>query len=303
MELARRDLDPGEPEETEAQSATQRSPLHSATQWLHGRNRSPGAVEFIRRARQLLPGDPEFGDPLSTAGDGGPRAAARAADRLLGDRGAVSREVSLGVLQVWQALTEGVSRRPANPEVTLVFTDLVGFSTWSLQAGDDAALALLRQVARALEPPLLDAGGHIVKRMGDGLMAVFGDPTVAVRAVLAAKEAVKSVEVAGHTPRMRVGIHTGRPQRLAADWLGVDVNIAARVMERATRGGIMVSSSTLDLIPQSELDALGVEARRTRKPVFAPKPAGIPDDLAIYRLKTLKELSGPDDTAETKPQP
>ncbi|OBJ13144.1 guanylate cyclase [Mycobacterium colombiense] len=296
-------MDPGEPEETEAQSATQRSPLHSATQWLHGRNRSPGAVALIRRARKLLPGDPEFGDPLSTAGDGGPRAAARAADRLLGDQDAVSREFSLGVLQVWQALTEGVSRRPANPEVTLVFTDLVGFSTWSLQAGDDAALALLRQVARALEPPLLDAGGHIVKRMGDGLMAVFGDPTVAVRAVLAAKEALKSVEVAGHTPRMRVGIHTGRPQRLAADWLGVDVNIAARVMERATKGGIMVSSSTLDLIPQSELDALGVEARRTRKPVFAPKPAGIPDDLAIYRLKTLKELSGPDDTAETKPQP
>lgn len=161
--------------------------------------------------------------------------AARAADRLLGDRDAVSREVSLGVLQVWQALTEGISRRPANPEVTLVFTDLVGFSTWSLQAGDDAALALLRQVARAVEPPLLDAGGHIVKRMGDGLMAVFGDPTVAVRAVLAAKEALRSVEVAGYTPRMRVGIHTGRPQRLASDWLGVDVNIAARVMERATK--------------------------------------------------------------------
>lgn len=303
MELARRDLDPGEPEETEAQSVTQRSPLHSATQWLHSRNRSPGAVALIRRARKLLPGDPEFGDPLSTAGDGGPRAAARAADRLLGDRDAVSREVSLGVLQVWQALTEGVSRRPANAEVTLVFTDLVGFSTWSLQAGDDAALALLRQVARAIEPPLLDAGGHIVKRMGDGLMAVFGDPTVAVRAVLAAKESLKSVEVAGHTPRMRVGIHTGRPQRLAADWLGVDVNVAARVMERGTKGGIMVSSSTLDLIPQSELDALGVEAKRTRKPVFGPKPAGIPDDLAIYRLKTLKELSGSDDTAETKPQP
>jgi class 3 adenylate cyclase len=305
VELARRDLDPGEAEESQAHSAPPRSPLsvHSATQWLHSRNRSPGAVAFIRRARRLLPGDPEFGDPLSTAGEGGPRAAARAADRLLGDRDAVSREVGLGMLQVWQALTEGVSRRPANPEVTLVFTDLVGFSTWSLQAGDDAALALLRQVARALEPPLLDAGGHIVKRMGDGIMAVFGDPTVAVRAVLAAKDALKSVEVDGYTPRMRVGIHTGRPQRLAADWLGVDVNIAARVMERATKGGIMVSSSTLDLIPQSELDALGVEAKRTRKPVFGPKPAGIPDDLAIYRLKTLKELSGPDDAAETKPQP
>nr|WP_280177691.1 adenylate/guanylate cyclase domain-containing protein [Mycobacterium attenuatum] len=265
-------------------------------------NHSPGVVAFVRRARRLLPGDPEFGDPLSTAGDGGPRAAARAADRLLRDRDAASREVSLGVLQVWQALTEAVSRRPVNPEVTLVFTDLVGFSTWSLQAGDESTLALLRQVARAVEPPLLDAGGHIVKRMGDGIMAVFRNPAVAVRAVLIAREALSTVEVAGYTPRMRVGIHTGRPQRLAADWLGVDVNIAARVMERATKGGIMISSPTLDLIPQSELDALGVVAKRARRPMFSSKLTGIPPDLVIYRLKPRKELPAFGDVAETEPQ-
>jgi class 3 adenylate cyclase len=293
VESAPRDPDPGEALESDPETVTtvarpaaqRRSSAHSAAQWLRTTNHSPGLVAFVRRARRLLPGDHEFGDPLSTAGEGAPRAAARAADRLLGDRDAASRELSLGVLQVWQALTETVSRRPANAEVTLVFTDLVGFSTWSLQAGDDAALALLRQVARAVEPPLLDAGGHIVKRMGDGLMAVFRDPTVAVRAVLAAKEELKSVEVAGHTPRMRVGIHTGRPQRMAADWLGVDVNIAARVMERATKGGIMVSSSTLDLVPQTELDALGIVAKRARKPVFAGKTAGVPADLGISRLE------------------
>ncbi|MCV7413558.1 adenylate/guanylate cyclase domain-containing protein [Mycobacterium florentinum] len=299
VELAPRDPDPGESLEEDSESVTTVTPpgstslsgrqprvsKHTATQWWHSANRSPDVVAFIRRARRMLPGDPEFGDPLSTAGDGGPRAAARAADRLLGDRDAASREVSLSVLQVWQALTEAVSRRPANPEVTLVFTDLVGFSTWSLQAGDDAALSLLRQLARAVEPPLLDAGGHIVKRMGDGIMAVFRRPDVAVRAVLAADEAVKDVEVAGYRPRMRVGIHTGRPQRLAADWLGVDVNIAARVMDRAPKGGIMISSSALDLIPQSELDALGVVAKRARKSVFTPKTPGIPPDLAIYRLE------------------
>ncbi|OCB62280.1 guanylate cyclase [Mycobacterium malmoense] len=303
MELARHDSDSGEPEQPTVTPSDppRRSPVsvQGASQWLHSRNHSPGAVAFIRRARRMLPGDPEFGDPLSTAGDGGPRAAARAADRLLGDRDAVSREVSLGLLQVWQALTESVSRRPANPEVTLVFTDLVGFSSWSLQAGDEAALSLLRQVARAVEPPLLDAGGHIVKRMGDGLMAVFGDPTVAVRAVLVAKEALKSVEVVGYTPRMRVGIHTGRPHRLAADWLGVDVNVAARVMERATKGGIMVSSSTLDLIAQSELDAMGVVAKRARKSVFAGKTTGVPADLAIYRLRTQRELTASDHSSET----
>ena len=72
----------------------------------------------------------------------------------------MSREVSLGALQVWQALTERVSGKPANREVTLVFTDLVGFSEWSLGAGDRATLSLLRRVSQAAEPPLL--GGHCV---------------------------------------------------------------------------------------------------------------------------------------------
>jgi hypothetical protein len=109
VELAPRDPEPGEPDETVtavAPPASQRrSPvsMHTAAQWLRTTNHSPGVVAFIRRARRLLPGDPEFGDPLSTAGEGGPRAAARAADRLLGDRDAASREVSLGVLPVWQA--------------------------------------------------------------------------------------------------------------------------------------------------------------------------------------------------------
>jgi class 3 adenylate cyclase len=248
---------------------------------------------MIRRARRALPGDPEFGDPLSTAGDGGPRAAARAADRLIPDRNAASRQVGLGALQVWQALTERVSRHPANPVATLVFTDLVGFSAWSLKAGDDATLTLLRRVAQAVEPPLFDAGGRVVKRMGDGIMAVFRDPLVAVGAALATQDAIKSVEVDGYTPRMRIGVHTGRPQRLAADWLGVDVNIAARVMERATRGGIVVSGPTLEQIERSDLDALGVVARRMRRHVFGAT-RGVPADLTMYRLESRRELSDED---------
>ena len=273
--------------------------------WLKDTNHSPAVIAFLRRARRALPGDPEFGDPLSADGVGGPRAAARAADRLL-EREAVTREVSLGALQVWQALTERVSGKPANREVTLVFTDLVGFSTWSLSVGDEATLRLLRRVSQVVEPPLLEAGGHIVKRMGDGIMAVFPEPIAAVRAAIAARDAVKAVEVDGYTPRMRVGIHTGRPQRLASDWLGVDVNVAARVMERATRGGVMVSGATLDQLAQADLDALGVTARRVHRSVFAGKTPGLPTDLAIYRLKaaaeTVRDLPGLDDADDDNPQ-
>lgn len=252
--------------------------------WFYSANHSPSVVEFLRRTRRALPGDPDFGDPLSADGVGGPRAAARVADRLL-DREAVSREVSLGALQLWQAVTEKVSGKPANSEVTLVFSDLVGFSSWALTAGDDATLRLLRRVAQAYEPPLLEAGGRIVKRMGDGSMAVFTDPGTAVRAVLNAMAAVRSVEVDGHTPRMRVGVHTGRPQRIGSDWLGVDVNIAARVMERATRGGLIVSQATLDRIPDEELAPLNVTVKRQRRHVFSLKPDGVPPDLAMYRVR------------------
>ncbi|NDJ88865.1 adenylate/guanylate cyclase domain-containing protein [Mycolicibacter kumamotonensis] len=261
--------------------------LDEAAAWLNRTTNDVRVVDLVRRVRRALPGDPEFGDPLSTAGDGGPQAAARAADRLMGDRSAASREVSLGALQIWQALTERMSRAPANAESTLVFTDLVGFSTWSLRSGDDATLTLLRRVSQAVEPPLLDAGGRIVKRMGDGIMAVFRDPLVAVSAVLEADEAIGGVEVNGFTPRMRTGVHTGRPQRLADDWLGVDVNIAARVMERAVKGGIVVSGATLERIDPADLDELGVTAKRVRRQVLSAKTSGVPADLMMYRLKAV----------------
>lgn len=265
--------------------------------WFKDVNHHDGVISFLRRARRALPGDPEFGDPLSVSGVGGPRAAARAADRLL-EREAATREVSLGALQVWQALTERVSGRPANAEVTLVFTDLVGFSAWSLSAGDDATLRLLRRVAQVVEPPLLEYGGHIVKRMGDGLMAVFADPTTAVRSAIAAREAVKALDVDGYTPRMRVGVHTGRPQRIGSDWLGIDVNLAARVMERATRGELVVSEATLQRIPQEEFDAFGVTAKKLRRHVFAAKQDGVPADFGMYRLRTRRQLPGNEDEGE-----
>jgi class 3 adenylate cyclase len=268
--------------------------------WLHNFDRKPDLVAIIRRARRALPGDPDFGDPLSAAGDGGPQAAARAADRLMPDRNGATREVSLAALQLWQAVTEKVSGRPANAEMTLVFTDLVNFSDWSLRAGDEDTLRLLRRVAQAAEPPMLGSGGQIVKRMGDGMMAVFTDAVTAVRATLEALDAVKTVEVAGYQPRMRAGIHTGRPQRIGSDWLGVDVNIAARVMERATRGGLIVSETTRGKLSVAEVESLGVSVNRVRRQIFAPRQQGVPADLAMYRVKAQRDVSSEDepDSAE-----
>ena len=116
-----------------------------------------------------------------------------------------------------------------------------------------------------------------------------------MRAAIAAREAVKAVEVDGYTPRMRVGIHTGRPQRIGSDWLGVDVNIAARVMERATRGELVVSAGHTGRISDEDFESLGVTAKRLRRQVFTAKQDGVPADLTMYRLKTRRQLPGGED--------
>ncbi len=269
--------------------------LGGAAAWLRNTNRDPHLVALIRRVRRILPGDPEFGDPLSAAGEGTTRAAARVADRLM-NRDAATREVSLGALQLWQAVAQRVSGRPTDAKVSIVFTDLVGFSTWSLKAGDAATLRLLRRVAQVSEPPLLDAGGRIVKRMGDGMMVVFRDATTALRATIEAREGVRTVEVEGFTPRIRAGIHTGHPQHIGGDWLGVDVNIAARVMERAARGGLIISETTLAEIPAEDLAALGASVKRLRRPIFTQRQAGVPPELAMYRVRTRRDAPGEEET-------
>ncbi|HZU60306.1 MAG TPA: adenylate/guanylate cyclase domain-containing protein, partial [Solirubrobacteraceae bacterium] len=131
-------------------------------------------------------------------------------------------------------------------EMAVLFTDLVGFSAWALDAGDAAAVELLREVGRAVEAAIQDRDGRIVKRLGDGLMAVFHSAQDALDAALDAQDALTQVSVAGHQPRMRAGVHWGRPRKLGSDYLGVDVNIAARVTEVAKAGQVVVSDRVLD---------------------------------------------------------
>ena len=256
----------------------------STIEWVRSVNRSPAVVDVVRRVRRVLPGDPTFGDPLSIAGSGSALAVARAADKFLDDEPGASREVGLGALQVWQAVLERTGRGRGERDVTIVFTDLVGFSSWSLVAGDSDTLTLLRKVSKAVEPAIATAGGHVVKRLGDGVMAVFYRPDKAVEAVVNARAALAEVSVNDYTPTMRVGIHTGSPRQIGSDWLGVDVTVAARVMQTGGNGNLMISQVALDALPTGTLESLGLTARPYRRGVFAPKHSGVPQQRKLLRV-------------------
>jgi adenylate cyclase len=235
----------------------------------------PRLLAAARGLRRRLPGDEKFGDPLSTAGPTPVQLIARGVSTLQPERDSVLKELGLAGLQTWQSLSEATGRGRGDIELALLFTDLVEFSSWALQAGDAAALELLRAVGTAVEAAILDHQGRIAKRLGDGLMATFLEAPEAVDAALDAQQALESVEVNGYRPRMRAGVHWGRPRRLGGDYLGIDVNIAARVCDAAKAGQVLVSDGVLARI---DADALSTSReKRLRAP-------GAPRDLHVVQV-------------------
>jgi adenylate cyclase len=235
----------------------------------------PGLVRAARATRDLLPGDPHFGDDLSTDLDRPSHLLARHLTEQREERPpSAARELGLTALQVWQALS-GSRDAGETDEVTILFTDLVEFSSWALEVGDETALELLRRVAGVVEPVIRRQEGRIVKRLGDGHMAVFSSPEDAVGAALDIQEDLGTVEVSGYRPKLRAGVHLGKPQRMGGDYLGVDVNAAARVAEAARGGEVLVSGPVLDEI---KTDGLDVKRRKW----FRAK--GAPQELAVYAV-------------------
>ncbi len=205
----------------------------------------PALLSAARGIRRRLPGDEKFGDPLSTAGRAPVEVIARSVSALQPGRQSVAKELGLSALQVWQSVSEATGRGRGDLEMALLFTDLVGFSGWALHAGDAAVLELLRDVGTEVEAVITQHEGRIVKRLGDGLMATFLSADAAVEAALDAQEAMRGIEVDGYSPRMRAGVHWGRPRKLGGDYLGVDVNVAARVTAAAKAGQVLVSDTLL----------------------------------------------------------
>jgi adenylate cyclase len=236
---------------------------------------APMLVRAAQRARELLPGDRAVGDPLSTAANRPADVLARYLSEVT-ERPSTLREVGLAALQVYQSVSEAQGRGRGDSRCAIVFTDLVEFSAWALDAGDAEAVQLLRDVASAVEPAIQERGGKVVKRLGDGHMAVFPSAAEAVQAVLDAGERLRAVEARGYEPAIRSGVHVGRPRRIGGDYLGVDVNIASRLTEAASGGQVLVSEAA-----RAELGEESFDFKKQRR--FRAK--GAPRDLEVFEVR------------------
>jgi predicted ATPase len=156
--------------------------------------------------------------------------------------------------------------------VTLLFTDIEG-STRLLDELGDRYRDVFAEHQRALRAAFQGRGGFEVSTHGDAFFYAFERATDAVSAAVAGQQALAGGEV-----KVRMGIHTGEPTTAGDDYLGPDVNRAARVMSAAHGGQVLVSQATRELLDSSfELRDLG---EHQLKDLSAP--------IRLFQLGTAK---------------
>jgi class 3 adenylate cyclase len=193
------------------------------------------------------------------------------------------------------ALAQDLERQPelaalggTEREVTVLFADLEGFTTFSESCTPAESIAMLNAYWAASVPGLLAEGATIERFAGDAVMAVFnavGDqPDHAERATRAARKLLDSstdlADTHPHWPRFRAGLatgtvavgHVGTAEQRSFAAVGDTTNLAARLQALARPGQAVLAASTarrLSNVPVEPLGTVQVKGRRDPVEIFA----------------------------------
>ena len=195
-------------------------------------------------------------------------------------------------------------------QVTVLFTDMVGFTAFSEASGEEAAFRLMQDVAKLTGDVVCEQGGAVQSFMGDGLMAVFGAPVAYEDAPLKACRAALGIidrlqraaddfqQKFGARPQFRIGLNTGMAvvgevQNGSVTVMGDAVNIAARLQSLAEPGTACLSDATRRLAEgRIEVEPRGEHQLRGKaEPLKVFKLAGLRADATRFAAAAKRGLS------------
>ncbi|MBV8958088.1 MAG: tetratricopeptide repeat protein [Actinobacteria bacterium] len=144
--------------------------------------------------------------------------------------------------------------------VTVLFGDLVGFTTMSETRDPESVKNIVDQCFERLAADITAFGGRVDKIIGDAIVALFGAPVAheddgerAVRAALQMQRTIAGMATqVGVDVRLRIGVNTGEvlvgALRAGGDYtaMGDVVNVASRLQTLAAPGQILVGPDTHD---------------------------------------------------------
>jgi putative ABC transport system ATP-binding protein len=145
-------------------------------------------------------------------------------------------------------LRDGEVVRESRGTVTIMFSDIVGFTGLVEHLGEARAQDLLRGHCAIVRDQVAAHGGFEVKVQGDGFMIGFPCARSALRCAVAIQRAMVAYGEHATVPvSVRIGVHTGEATREADDFFGRSVIVAARIAAAAGGGEILVSSVVREL--------------------------------------------------------
>jgi len=167
----------------------------------------------------------------------------------------------------------------ASRTLTVVFTDIKGFTARTSKGSRADLIRLLKRHEQLLLPVVSRYGGHVVKTIGDAFLLTFESPTNAVLCGLMMQEVLK--EENARTPEtdhieIRVAIHTGEVELIGGDVFGEPVNIAARLEGLASPGDVWFSQTTYGAMQRSEVPTSDVGEFQLK---------GIPRKITVYKVR------------------
>lgn len=166
-----------------------------------------------------------------------------------------------GDLEALDAIASFLGQAPDRSAPDLVhraimIDDIVSSTSRLAEVGDDEWRRLIDEHDRLLAQIVAELGGRVVKMTGDGVMAVFATAEAATEAACRSVDRLERIGVA-----VRVGVHAGELHLRGGDVAGLSVNIAARVVDQAAPGQVLVTEAVAgDLPDRSRLSAEGERA-------------------------------------------
>jgi class 3 adenylate cyclase/pimeloyl-ACP methyl ester carboxylesterase len=137
----------------------------------------------------------------------------------------------------------GATAAPDRALAAVLFTDIVGSTAKASALGDREWRNLLNTHDAVARTVVSQHRGRVVKTTGDGVLATFDGPGRAIRCAIALGEALRPLGI-----EIRAGLHTGEVEVRGDDIAGIGVHIAARVLEAAKPGDLVVSPAVPMLV-------------------------------------------------------
>jgi class 3 adenylate cyclase len=189
---------------------------------------------------------------------------------------------------------DGLSLGGKKQHITIMFSDIRGFTSMSEQMGVEDAVTMLNHYFSVMVDVIHKYRGTVIEFLGDGILAIFGapmgyanHPDSAVACALEMQIAMDEVNewnIKNRYPLMETGIginsgesivgNIGSPKSMKYNVIGSNVNLASRIESFSTGGQILISENSYQLI----------KAEMQVGQTMTVTPKGLKEPITLYQI-------------------